>query len=170
MMRILKRTAVGVALTAALLELAACAEPTTRDADRQALLDIYEAQRQAHFEGDARKFFAAVDTGYWSVSNGQARFVRKDDAVASSAGYFQATTFDEVSDVSPPRITFSDDGRTAWLIGQVQVRASQGDSTGAERPFSLRAAWVDLYRKGPSGWHLEVRANTERVTPEQPEE
>lgn len=133
--------------------------------DRAVLLGFYEAQRQAHFEGDAEKFFAAVDTGYWSINNGEVAYRRKEAAVASADAYFGSIHIDEVRDISAPRLSFSSDGRTAWLVGEVAVRGRQRDATGAEQPLAFQAAWVDLYRKTPAGWRLELRANTERMTP-----
>jgi hypothetical protein len=147
------------------LSQSSCVTQTTHEADREAIRGFYEDQRAAHFERDAAKFLAAVDTGYWSIANGAARFVRKEDALKSVAAYFSVTTFDDVRDVSPPRVSLSADGTTAWLVGEVEVRASQRDSTGSEHPLAFRAAWMDLYERDSGGWHLRVRANTEGAAP-----
>ncbi|HUF89354.1 MAG TPA: hypothetical protein VMR66_05180 [Gemmatimonadota bacterium] len=38
---------------------AACADPAEADADRNAILSLYEDQREAHFQGSAPMFLAA---------------------------------------------------------------------------------------------------------------
>lgn len=142
--------------------LASCGTQSNAATDRQAILDVYEAQRAAHFRNDAALFLAAVDTGYLAISNGVVQYRRKSDALRSVAGYFQQTRFDEVRDLSPPRVMLARDGRTAWLIGEVEVRGFQRDSNGVERPMAFRAAWLDVYEKTSAGWRLVVRANTQQ--------
>lgn len=128
--------------------------------DRAAIQAIYEQTRAAHFHQDADAFLAAVDSGYWSVSDGRASFRSKADALADLRDYLTATTFEAVTDVRPPIITISDDGKTAWLIGVVEVRAQQRDSI-APRRLAFRSAWVDIYQKRAGRWRLVVRANTQ---------
>jgi hypothetical protein len=142
--------------------LAACGTQSNVAEERQAILDVYEAQRAAHFRNDPAMFLGAVDTGYLAISNGVVQYRRKSDALISVAGYFQQTQFNEVRDLSPPRVMLSRDARTAWLIGEVEVRGFQRDSSGVERPMTFRAAWLDVYEKTSKGWRLVVRANTQR--------
>ena len=141
--------------------LAACAEPAEADADRNAILSLYEAQREAHFQRDARMFLSAVDTGYLAIGSGTVRYRARDEAIRQVDGYFQYVEIEELRDVTPPRVTLSPDGRFAWLIGEVEVRASRRDSAGSEVPMAFRSAWLDVYEKDSSGWHLRARANTQ---------
>jgi hypothetical protein len=129
--------------------------------DRDAILALYEAQRSAHLDGDAHMFLSAVDTGYVAVANGTVRFRSKADALAEVTRYFEQVHIDEVRDIAPPRVMFSADRQLAWLIGEVEVRGSQRDSSGATRPIAFRAAWLDLYAQTPIGWRLMTRANTQ---------
>lgn len=140
--------------------LAACADPAGTDADRDAILSLYEAQREAHFQGDARLFLSAVDTGYLAIGGGAVRYRARDEAIRQVDGYFQRVEIEELRDVTPPRVTLSPDGRFAWLIGEVEVRGSRHDSAGSE-PMAFRSAWLDVYEKDSSGWHLRARANTQ---------
>jgi hypothetical protein len=147
------------------LWLAACGSQHSTAAEHAAILELYEAQRRAHFQQDAQLFLAAVDTGYLSIVNGVVQYRRKEDALEGVADYFRQTRFDEVLDLSPPRVMLASDGRTAALIGEVEVRGVQQQSGGVERAVAFRAAWLDLYEKGTSGWRLVARANTQRDVP-----
>jgi hypothetical protein len=131
-------------------------------ADRRALLDIYEAQRSAHFQQNAEMFLAAVDTGYLAIGSGVVRYRPKAEASIAVSQYFGQTEFDHVRDLSPPRVVLAPGGQTAWMIGEVEVRARQRDSNGVSQPLAFRAAWLDIYEKTPNGWRLVVRANTQR--------
>lgn len=144
---------------------AACGALPRGEDERAAILELYEAQRASHFAGDADLFLAAVDTGYLAIGSGAVRYQRKSDALRSVGDYFQQTRFDELRDVSPPRVIVSPDGRNAWLIGEIEVRGSRRDSSGAGRPFAFRAAWMDAYERGGDGWRLVARANTQRDLP-----
>jgi len=150
---------------AAASALSACGAPPGHAEDRRALLAIYEAQRTAHFSGDAEQFLAAVDTGYWAIANGESRLRGKAEALSAAGAYFHDVRIQAVEDVAPPRITVAPDGRTAWLIGQVEVRGTRRDPAGSRRPVAFRAAWLDLYRKVGGAWRLQARVNTEREAP-----
>lgn len=151
--------------SAGLLSLCSACTPSDAAADRRALLDIYEAQRSAHFQQSAEIFLAAVDTGYLAISNGVVRYRPRAEALIAVSQYFSHTEFDEVRDLSPPRVVVAPDGQTAWLIGEVEVRARQRDSNGVARPLAFRTAWLDIYEMTASGWRLAVRANTQRESP-----
>ncbi len=139
----------------------ACADAAEADADRNAILSLYEAQREAHFQRDARMFLSAVDTGYLAIGSGTVRYRAREEAIRQVDGYFQQVEIEELRDVTPPRVTLSPDGRFAWLVGEVEVRGSQHDSVGSRAPIAFRAAWLDVYEKEPSGWRLRARANTQ---------
>lgn len=158
----MKRIPLVAALAAAVCSsiLAACTDRAEVDADRNAILSLYEAQREAHFQQDARMFLSAVDTGYLAIGSGTVRYRARDEAIRQVDGYFQQVEIEELRDVTPPRVTLSPDGRFAWLVGEVEVRGSQHDSAGSRAPIAFRAAWLDVYEKEPSGWRLRARANT----------
>lgn len=141
--------------------LAACADAAEADADRNAILSLYEAQREAHFQRDARLFLSAVDTGYLAIGGGAVRYRARNEAIRQVEGYFQHVEIEEIRDVTPPRVTLSPDGRFAWLIGEVEVRGTLRDSAGSRTPLAFRSAWLDVYEKDSSGWHLRARANTQ---------
>lgn len=145
--------------------LLACGNHAESAGDRDAILRLYEAQRAAHFLRDAEMFLGAVDTGYLAIGDGMVQYRPKADALKAVADYFQQTRIEQVQDVSPPRVKLATDRRAAWLIGEVEVRGMRRDSTGTERPFAFRAAWLDVYEKGPLGWRLTARANTQRQSP-----
>jgi hypothetical protein len=158
-MRKIRRFAALGLITQSLL--LGCGTDLDAAAERQAILDIYEAQRRAHFQRDAHLFLAAVDTGYLTLGDGMVRYRRKSEALNNVADYFRQTRFDVVRDLAPPRVMVAPDGRTAWLIGEVEVRGMQRGAGDVERPLAFRSAWLDVYEKGTSGWRLVARANTQ---------
>lgn len=150
-------------LCAMLIAMGGCGgRRATPEGDRAAILQIYETMRAAHFERDPAKFLTAVGDGYWVVNSGQVVYRRRAEALAGLRDYFARTRFDSVKDVMPPRITIGPSGETAWLIGEVEVRAHQGGADGVGRRLAFRSAWLDIYRKRNGRWWLEVHANTQR--------
>lgn len=154
-------------LAALLLPTTGCrpAETPSPAADRAAILAIYEDTRAAHFDRDPERFLAAVDSGYWVVSEGGARYRDKEEALEGLREYLTGTTFTTVSDIEAPRITVAPGGDVAWLIGRVEVRGETRGEGGGVHPLAFRAAWVDIYRKYHGHWRLVVHANTERDLP-----
>jgi uncharacterized protein (TIGR02246 family) len=134
--------------------------------DEAAILAIYETMRAAHFERDPAKFLTAVDDGYWVINSGQVVYRQRAAALAGLRDYFAHTRFDSVEDIVPPRVTIGPGGETAWLIGEVKVRARQRGADGFGHRIAFRSAWLDIYRKRDGRWWLEVHANTQRDLPE----
>ena len=136
--------------------------PRSAEIEREAIIALYEAQRAAHYQQDPGLFLAAVDSGYLSVANGAVAYRSKQDAIESVGQYLARTRFEHVRDIALPRVELSPDGRVAWLIGEVEVRAIRTDSAGTDQPFTFRSAWLDVYEKREDGWRLASRANTQR--------
>ena len=144
----------GRELAVLLAVLIACRQDTT--SDRAAILRIYEATRHAHLAHDSAGFVAADADTVLVISNGALRRRTRAEALAGVGAYLRGRSITEVTDLDPPRIDVSRDGRSATLIGHVRVA---GTLTG--QPFTFTAAWLDLLRKDDDGWHIVVHANTE---------
>ena len=124
--------------------------------DRAAILRLYQSTGRAHLAHDSAGFVAADADTVLNITNGRLQLRTRAEALAGVGAYLHGRTITEVTDLDPPRIEVARDGRTATLIGHVRV---SGALNGA--PFTFTAAWLDLLRKDPDGWHIVVHANTE---------
>jgi hypothetical protein len=126
--------------------------------EKSRLLQLYKSSLQAHFEHDARKFLAEYASQWYEIRNAGVRLRTKEDAFLSIEQYFQRTHFYDISEVVTPIIHISADASMAWVIGEIQVRASQEGPDKKERNFSFRCAWVSIYEKQEGQWAQVVDA------------
>jgi hypothetical protein len=133
-------------------------------ADRAQILRLYEATRQAHLRRDPVGFVAADADTIINISDGAVQVVSRDSAIAHLRRYVADRAFTEATDIEPPQIQVSSDGKFAWLIGHVMVRGTRTRPDSGPAPFAFRAAWVDLWRKTSGEWRIVAHANTERDT------
>ena len=144
----------------------ACQESSVDPAkEREAILALVARAGEAHLDRDAAEFLAAVDSGWWAASNGRWSYRTKVAALPGIAEYFRQTTFHALTEVAPPDLHISEDGRMAWLRGEVEITATERDSTGITHPVRFRAAWLDVYEKRDGHWSLAARANTQLDLP-----
>jgi hypothetical protein len=140
---------------------------TTSDptADRAEILRLYRAIGRAHLEHDSAGFVIADADTVLLVANGTVQTRSRDDALRRVGEYLRGRTITEVTELEPPRISVSSDGHFASLIGDVRVRGNQRLANDRAEPFAFTAAWLDLWEKDASGWHIVAHANTEAAVP-----
>lgn len=122
------------------------------------LLQLYKSGLQAHFENDAKTFLAEYASEWYEVRNAGVRLRTKEKALPSIEQYFKRTHFFDISELAAPIIHISADASMAWVIGQINVRASQDVPGEKERDFSFRCAWVSIYEKQEGQWLQVVDA------------
>jgi|HubBroStandDraft_6_1064221.scaffolds.fasta_scaffold79960_1 hypothetical protein len=143
------------------LTLVACVAPD-RAADRAAILQAVRAVGDAHLESDPAGFVAADADTVLVIADGEVHTRTRAEQLARVRTYLEGRIFTEASQIEPPRIEISPDGRTATVIGHARIRGVVTSADGPRQPFAFTAAWLDIWRKDAHGWHVIVHANTQR--------
>jgi hypothetical protein len=137
-------------------------EPNARAADHRHIRSAYESARAAHFQHDATAFLANNDVRWYVVADGSFALRTPADERPAVQEYFDSVKFVDISDLDPPHIEVSSDGRMAWLLGHVRVHGTRREAKGTEVPLDFDAAWIDVWEKKEGVWRIVARANTEK--------
>lgn len=141
----------------------AVTSPVQSEAVNELLRLHYEA-RAAHFNHDAKKIYADFADDFVSVDAGQVKMPDRDARMKRMQAYFDASTFLEWDDITPPIIKVSDDGTMAYVVVHKKVRLLAKDRNGKMQEEVEVFAWVSTYRKIDGRWRLSMVASTS--TPE----
>lgn len=128
------------------------------------LLRLHYADRAAHFNRDAAYIFAQFADDYVSIGDGR---VRRGDPAAGQKrmqAYFDASTFLEWDDITPPIIRVSADGSMASSIVNKKVRLLSKDPEGKLKEEVEVFAWTMTFRRVQNKW--KVTSVTSTRTPE----
>ena len=128
--------------------------------EKARLLQLHENALRAHFENDAKTFLAQYASEWYDVRNAGVRLRTKAEAFPAIERYFKRTHFSDVSEIGAPIIHLSADASMAWVIGTIQVRATQDGSDGQEQDFSFQCAFVSIYEKHEGEWAQVVDASS----------
>ena len=88
----------------------------------------------------------------------------RDAGMKRMQSYFDASTFLEWDDITPPLIKVSDDGTMAYVVNHKKVRLLAKDKSAKMQEEIEVFAWVSIYRKIDGRWRLSMVASTR--TPE----
>ena len=128
------------------------------------LLRMHYRDRFAHFNRDASIIFSQFAHEYFSVGNGR---VNEPDRAAGQKrmqAYFDASTFLEWDDITPPVIRVSDDGSMAYTLVHKKVRLLSKGKDGREQEETEIFAWTTTLKKLAGKW--KVTSVTSTRTPE----
>jgi hypothetical protein len=130
------------------------------ESEKQALLDMHMADRQAHFDTDATALFEnSLDTFIW-VGNAQIIRISKADATQRFEENFSGATYSSWDSLDEPIIRISDDGTLAWMITKLEVRRTKKDASGEEVPEGFTYAGIMTYKKVGGKWLKEANVST----------
>jgi sulfatase modifying factor 1 len=130
--------------------------------DVNEILRMHYRDRAAHFGLDAAYIFSNFADEYFSVGNGR---VIVPDRVAGQKrlqAYFDASTFLEWDDITPPIIRISNDGTMAYVLVHKKVRLV--DKNNGDKEEVDVFAWTMTMRKVAGKW--KVTSTTSTRTPE----
>ena len=128
------------------------------------ILALHETARQAHLKGDAALLTAGTADQLLLAENGNIRVQSKADVGQFFAGYFNRVRYREWSDVAPPVIRISPDGRLAWMAVAVQARYSRIDKP-AESEKGFKSSWIATYERDGCAWRMTGIASDVVDTP-----
>ena len=120
--------------------------------EKQKLLQLHEQVMQAHRESDVALLFRAEGDTYTVANRGQVSMPESEARRARFELYFQATRFEEYTDMIPPIVQVSADGTLGWVIAQIYARGVQTVSGGTNETLEFESAWIELYEKRDGDW------------------
>jgi len=135
-----------------------------QSADVNELLRNHYQARAAHFNHDAKVIYADFADDFISVDAGQVKMPDRDAGMKRMQSYFDASTFLEWDDITPPIIRISDDASMAYVVNHKKVRLLAKDKNGKMQENVEVFGWVSAFRKIDGRWKLEMVASTR--TPE----
>ncbi len=145
-----------------LVFLFSCSSDFDEERERQAILDLHEAQRDYHFQKKAEEFAGLMSEHFLSVSGGRVSRPTYEENVKRFGGYFNSVEFVKWDDVQPPMIRFSDDGSLAYTVVEKQVIVTYPDEKGGMFTDTTDFAWVTIYKKYKDGWKIDGVASTNK--------
>lgn len=127
------------------------------------LLRLHYLDRAAHFSRDAGMIFSQFADEYFSVGSGNVWAPDRTAGQRRLQSYFDASTFLEWDDITPPIIRVSDDGTMAYVHVHKKVRLIGKGENGKEQEEVEVFAWTTTYRKIAGRW--KVTSVTSTSTP-----
>jgi len=141
-----------------------CAMTSTQQSeDLNELLRMHFRDRAAHFSHDAAYVFSNFADEYFSLGNGRVNLPDRAAGQKRLQTYFDASTFLEWDDITPPIIRVSDDGTMAYSLVHKKVRFLDKNNGGKEEIEVF--AWSMTLRKIGGKW--KVTSVTSTRTPEE---
>lgn len=150
-----------------LLGLLACGGGPDFEQERQKLLALHAAQQRAHLDEQAAVFVDQFADTLLSVNRGAITRMAKPAALSRFQQYFDTVTFVRWEDLSPPRITFSDDASMAYMLVDKMVVLRYANEQQQTVEESTHFAWVSIFRKQANGdWKIECNISTNEAATE----
>lgn len=131
--------------------------------DVNEILRMHYRDRAAHFNRDAAYIFSNFADEYFSLGNGRVNLPDRAAGQKRLQTYFDASTFLEWDDITPPIIRVSDDASMAFSLVHKKVRLLDKNNGGKEEIEVF--AWNMTMRKVGGKW--KVTSVTSTRTPEE---
>jgi hypothetical protein len=120
--------------------------------DAEMLLRLHKEVMDAHRQLSVDMLLRNESADYVVAGRGKVTRPTLDERRARLDKYFKSTRFTEYVDVIPPMAMVSLDGSLGWVVVQVRARGEQEVSPGKTEPLEFESAWIELYRRTPTGW------------------
>lgn len=143
-------------------------QSTAQESGKRELLEIHQADRQAHFQHDIKSLLAGMGDEFIDVHDGTIRHLNRENVRAHFADYFQRSQFTAWDDVEPPIVRVSRDGSMGWMIVRVRITYKETKPSGESAVHDSIMAWMSAYEKQNGKWILTAITSTsgpEKVSP-----
>lgn len=135
-----------------------CKQVTGFKEDKQAILELHEAQRKAHFKKDIAFFAHHSNTeDFIEVNRGLVRKPKPSEIAVRFENYFNSVDFIKWDDVTNPIISFSDDGTMATVVVDKLVVVRE---LATNKIDSVKYAWLSVYKKQNGQWLMHRMGST----------
>jgi ketosteroid isomerase-like protein len=124
------------------------------------ILAIHQADRRAHFAGDAAALVEHIAPELLSVRDGKITRQTRDESRKQFEEYFRGSEYSAWDDLDPPQVQVSHDGRMGWLIVRVHSRFSRALDGGKKETTEFVSAWTSTYEKTGGRWLMTTVTST----------
>ena len=126
--------------------------------DVNEILRLHYRDRAAHFDRDAAYIFSNFADEYFSVGNGRVSSPDREAGRRRMQAYFDASTFLEWDDITPPIVRVSNDGSMAYVLVHKRVRLL--DKNNGDKEETSVFAWNMTLRKIAGNWKVSSVTST----------
>jgi len=142
------------------LILTSCSNTDKNGKDIEAIKNLLQQERKAHFRKDADLFVSEFAADVIQVNKGIVSQSSREENRKRFKTYFNDVNFIKWDDVTEPIIKFSEDYSLAYAIVQKLVILERKDSVGKIINDTANFAWTSVYRKQQNEWKLECNIST----------
>ena len=142
--------------------LVSCSNVNKNEKDVEAIKNLLQQERGAHFQKDVALFVSEFSNNMISVNKGVVSQLSTEEYKKRFAAYFNEVRFIKWNDVTKPIIKFSEDHSLAYAIVQKLVILERKDSTSKIVRDTTNFAWTSIYRKQQNEWKLECNTSTNK--------
>jgi len=140
--------------------LSACTASVDLEAERKAILELHEKQREFHVNEQAEDFVDLMTDEFMSVNRGKIGKPTKEANLKRFEGYFGNVEFEKWDDIQPPVIRISEDGTMAYSIVNKEVIVKYQNDSSLWVRGRTEFSWLAVYKKTKSGWKVDAVAST----------
>ena len=144
------------------LMLGSCSNADNSGKDIEAIKNLLNQERKAHFQKDADLFISEFAPDVIQINKGIVLQSSIEENRKRFRTYFNDVNFIKWDDVAEPIIKFSEDHSLAYAIVQKLVVLQRKDSTGNILNDTTNFAWTSIYRKQQNEWKLECNISTNK--------
>jgi ketosteroid isomerase-like protein len=124
------------------------------------ILAIHQADRRAHFAGNASLLVEHIAPELLSVKDGKITRETHDDVRKHFEEYFRGSKYSAWDDLEPPHVSVAADGQTAWMIVRVHSKFTRALDGGKEEQNEFVSAWTSTYEKLEGKWLMTSVTST----------
>lgn len=140
--------------------LSSCTPTVDLEKEKQALLQVHETDRRAHFNTNPDLIMEHAASEFIMVHDGAIDTIVQDQMKSMFSESFKGATYYEWDDLNPPIIKISNDATMAWMIVRVKVRRTQMDSTGQAQERKFIYGGIMTYEKLNGKWARNANVST----------
>jgi Domain of unknown function (DUF4440) len=144
---------------AILLALHGLPQTSTREYSKAEILNIHEADRNAHLRGDPVDLISRVGPELISVAGGRVTRQTHQEVLKFMQDYFGSTKYSVWEDIEPPLVRVSSDGKMAWAIYNVRAKYVE-TKDGKPQPAEFIGAWMSAYERREGKWQMTAVTST----------
>ena len=137
-----------------------CTNSPDLESEKAAIMVLHNEQRKAHMEKDVSLLTKKGSSDFIEVNRGLIKSPSQQESIQRFQSYFDAVDFVKWDDVSPPVISFSNDGTMATTVVDKLVITKQKSEDG--RLDTTHFAWLAVYKKQNGQWEMHRMASTNR--------
>lgn len=152
-----------IGLTMTIVFFNGCVKSPDFESEKQTLLAIHKAQKDAHLNKNAGQFVNQFANPMISINQGKITTVTQEAALERFQNYFNAVLIKSWEDVAPPVIDFSEDATMAYMVVDKLVVLTYKNEENKTIEETTHFAWVSIFKKQENGeWKIVCNISTNK--------